>query len=396
MTKKIMCVLTALIVISISISSIAATESELNNKINEIQNSISEAEDQIDDIQEEADTVTSEIEALNKEIAELEEEITAINNELEQLNNEIDTLEAELEAEQAKYDEQYETLCTRLVAQYKMGNVSYLDVLLNSKSLSDFISKYYIIGKIAEYDTELLESIEEQKTLIENSKAELEEKQSEVSAKQSELKLQEITLTNKKSNKNKYLSQLSEEQKELQATIHELNEQEKEAYNELAEIAKKASQTTTSGYVYTGGVFTWPCPSYSYISSYFGWRSSGYHRGIDMAASHGSAIVAAADGVVISVTNTCTHDYGKSSGTDPCGSGNATFGNYIMISHGNGLVTLYAHCMQNSFTVSVGDTVTAGQQIASVGSTGASTGYHLHFSVIVNGTYVNPASYLGM
>lgn len=401
MTKKIISVITMLVILSMSVITFAATASELTEKKNELQDQIDENEEKINSIDNEVDSVLTEIEQLDSEIMANEEEIETLNAELTSLNNEIDTLETKIEEEQAKYDEQYDTLCKRLVAQYKMGNTSYLDVLLNSKSLSDFISKYYIIGKIADYDTKLLEQIDEQKTAIENSKSELETKQSELSEKQAQLKTEELRLSNAKANKNKYVSQLTDEQKALQEQIDKYNEEMQAVEKEFQELARQAASSSSSsggGYVYTGGELQWPCPNYSRISSYFGGRSSPgggvgsrNHKGIDLAASHGTAIIAAEGGTVIKVSNTCSHDYGKTPSTR-CGCGGG-YGNYLMISHGNGLVTLYAHCA--SISVSVGQTVSRGQQIATVGSTGYSTGNHLHFGVLLNGTYVNPMSYLG-
>lgn len=399
MRKKIIAIIISLMMLSVSILSFAATTAELNEQKAELEEQISENESRIDEIDSELDSVMEELETLTIEILALEEEITTLNNELTALNAEIAELEAQIEEQQAKYDEQYEILCKRLVAQYKMGNTSYLDVLLNSKSLSDFISKYYIIGKIADYDTKLLDQITEQKTAIENSKSELEEKQSELTEKQSQLKAEEISLSNKKANKNKYVSQLTSEQQALEDEIEEYYEQMQQVENEIAEIARQnSSSSSSSGITYTGGELLIPC-NYTRISSYYGNRSSPgsgvgstNHKGIDFAASHGTAIVAAEAGTVIKVSNTCTHDYGKTASTKcSCGGG---YGNYVMISHGNGLVTLYAHCA--TISVSTGQTVSRGEQIATVGSTGYSTGNHLHFGVLLNGTYVNPASYLGM
>ncbi len=400
MTKKIISAIIALMLISISIISFAtSSEGQLKNEMQNIQNSIKEANEQIDDIKTEVSSVMDEIQKLNSEISQKEDSIGNLNTELGTLNQEISVLSGQLDAEQKKYDNQYETLCKRLVAQYKAGSVSYLDVLLNSKSLSNFISNYYLIGKIAEYDTELLEKIKEQKTILEKSKGELEEKQSKLEEKQAALKVEETILSNKKANKNKYMSQLNDEQKELQKQIDEMEELYKQKEREWQDLARK-NGNNSGGYVYTGGKLRWPCPGYSRISSRFGYRGSAAtggvgssnHKGIDMAAPHGTAILAAESGAVISVSNNCTHDYAKTYKTRcSCGGG---YGNYIMISHGNGLVTLYAHC--SSISVKVGQTVKIGDQIGAVGTTGYSTGNHLHFGVLLNGNYVDPAPYLGM
>ncbi len=394
MIKKIISVLMVLVILSISLVSFATTEGEINDQIKDIDGKIDQAKDDIKDIETKVDDALNEISKLTAQITEKQEEVATITSELNTLNEEIATLEKELKEKEQKYNEQYESLKARIVAQYKMGNVSYLDVLLNSKSLSDFISRYYIIEKVAEYDTKLLDIIEEQKTIIENTKKEVEKKKNEASEKKAKLKLEEITLSNKKTNKNKMVSKLNDEQKKLQDEVDKWDQQRENLYNELREIARKNSQTN-SGYIYTGGQLQWPAPSYTRISSEFGYRGSAatggvgtaYHRGLDMAAPKGSPVLAAESGTVIKTYVGCPHNYGSK-----CGCG-GTLGNYIMISHGGGLTTLYGHC--TSVNVSVGQNVSRGQQIGTVGSTGNSTGFHLHFSVLKKGSYVNPSPYLG-
>ena len=250
-------------------------------------------------------------------------------------------------------------------------------------------------SRIAEMDSKLLEDIDAEKYALETSKKSLEAKQSEVSNKEKQLQTEKIILQNKQSTKNQYISKLSEEDKKLQKEIDEYNEMMKQCDRELQEIAKQ-SAINSGGYQYTGGALQWPCPNYTRISSYFGYRGSAAtggvgtsnHNGYDLAAPHYSSIVAAETGTVIKVVRACSHDYPKTAATKcNCGGG---YGNYVMISHGD-LVTLYGHC--SSISVNVGDVVARGQEIAKVGSCGWSTGYHLHFSVILNGTYVNPGNY---
>lgn len=399
MHKKVAIVIICVILLILPIISLAATTAELNEKKNSLENKINQAEERQDEIKHEVSESKAELDKLNDEISLKEYEIEKVTAELKQLNSEVESLTKSLEEEQTKYDEQYELLCQRIVAQYKRGSVSYLDVLLNSNSLSDFISNYYIVEKIAEWDTQLLEQIEEQKNQIENSKKEVESKKAQVSEKQAQLKLDQSILINKKSNQNKYIAQLSAEDKELQKQIDALNAELKQTENSLAEIARQAA-SNANGHVYSGGKLEWPVPVYSRISSYFGYRGTAAtggvgtanHNGYDIAAPHHSNVVAAESGVVIRVINACSHDYPKNYKTKcNCGGG---YGNYIMINHG-GLVTLYGHVATGSIKVSVGDTVSRGQVIAGVGSCGWSTGYHLHFSVLLNGVYVNPGNYFG-
>jgi len=398
MTKKIAIIIMILILLITPVISLATTSSELTNKKNEIQSSINEAKDKQNKIEGEVKATETELDKINDEIAQKEYEIEQVTEELNQLNAEVAELTTKLEEATEKYDAQYDTLCKRLVAQYKRGSVSYLDVLLNSSSLTDFISNYYIIEKIAEMDTKLLDDIEEQKRTIEVSKKEVEQKKSQVADKQAQLKLDESILSNKRENKKKYISQLSAEEQELEKTIEELNAQLKQTEKALQEIAKQAA-ASAGGHVYKGGALEWPVPVYKRISSYFGYRGSAAtggvgtanHNGYDIAANHYSDIVAAEAGQVIKVVNACPHDYPKTAKNKcNCGGG---YGNYIMINHG-GLITLYGHVATGSIRVSVGDIVARGQVIAQVGSCGWSTGYHLHFSVLNSaGKYVDPGNY---
>ncbi len=148
-----------------------------------------------------------------------------------------------------------------------------------------------------------------------------------------------------------------------------------------------ATTATTASASYSSSSFGWPCPGYYYVSSTYGYRWGSLHKGYDIAQNAGAAVVASQSGTVIAVYSSCSHNYGKSSNC--CGNG---YGNYVLISHGNSYTTMYAHMA--SVTVSVGDTVSKGQTIGYVGSTGYSTGFHLHFEIRVNGTAVNPSSYL--
>ena len=399
MTKKIISVIIAIIILSISVMSFATTTKELNDKVSELEQNINDAQGKIGDIKTEVKTVEQELEELTEEIAAKEDEIEELTEELKKLNNEITEFEGKIDEQEQKYNEQYDLFCKRLVAQYKMGKVSYLDVLLNSKSLTDFVSKYYIIEKIAEYDNKLLTQIEEQKEELEKVKAELEKKKDTLKEKETKLKSERIALSNKKTIKNRYVAQLTDEQKELQKQIEAATEEKRQVEAEIRAIAAKAANNNSGGFTYTGGQLNIPC-SYTRISSRFGYRGSAAtggvgssnHKGVDFAAPKGNSIFAAESGVVIKVSNTCTHNYAKTYSTRcSCGGG---FGNYVMVSHGNGLVTLYGHC--TDIYVKVGDTVSRGQTIATVGTTGYSTGNHLHFSVLLNGTYVDPAPYLGI
>lgn len=272
---------------------------------------------------------------------------------------------------------------------YENSQTSYLEMLLEAGSVAEFLNAAEYISQIEKYDRQKLmeyeqtvENITEMKAQLEQDYADLEtmkasvesEKQSVAALmKQKETELAGIT------------SEISDAQSEAKAYEAEIQAQE-EIIAEIKRIeAEKAAAAAAAGKAteenpYTGGVFTWPCPSSTRVTSGYGPRSSptggasSNHKGLDIGAAGGATIVAAAAGVVKSA------NYSSAAG------------NYVMIDHGGGLYTVYMHC--SSLAVSVGQSVTAGQTIAYVGSTGISTGNHLHFGVSLNGSYVSPWSYL--
>ena len=368
----------------------AATASELNASKNELNQKKEQAQDELDDIKSEKSSISDEIQKINGSINDLSDKIDDLQNQIDDLNDKISENEKEIQEKEDEIIQKQDLLKTRLVAMYKSGGNSYLSVLLGSSSALDMIITYDAVEDIAKADTNLIDTIKEEKSNLENKKKELENNKSEVASKKTELDTQQSSLNAKKVEKQEKVSKLSAEEQKTQQEIDSYNEQIRKVNNQLSAIAKAAAKNTNtsknnnSAKIYTGGQFIWPCPSYTRISNYFGYRSaaetngigSTNHKGIDMAAPYGSNILAAESGVVILAS--------YASG----------YGNCVMINHGGGVVTLYGHA--SSLCCSVGQSVSKGQVIAKVGSTGNSTGNHLHFSVLINGTYVNPASYLGM
>ncbi|MBR2787114.1 MAG: peptidoglycan DD-metalloendopeptidase family protein [Clostridia bacterium] len=278
---------------------------------------------------------------------------------------------------------------------YMKKETTFLDVLL-SGNLIKFISNQDLVKQIADYDNKLILEVEELKTSLEKEKAEVETAKQEKETKSKELQ-------SLKAEKEEKAASLTEEQKELEAQLSEYKAQaEQYAQLERQAIAreeaerKKASSgtnsnsssgsssssgnTDTGASAYTGGKLGWPCPSSSTVTSPYGYRIlfgvSDFHTGIDIGSPMGNDIVAAESGTVILAS------YGWNGG----------YGNYIIINHGNGITTRYAHASQ--LYVSVGQTVTKGQTIAAIGTTGNSTGPHLHFEVRENGSHTNPFNYL--
>ena len=370
MKTKIIALITLIILLFSSTSIVFAS------KLSDIQEKKQEAQEQKKEVQSNKSAAMKQVESISSSIMENEDKLEEIQDKLTDLNKEIKELEKQITEKEKEYAEKDKLVEERLIVQYKYGDTSYLDVILNSKNIIDFISNYHLVKEVLEYDKELLNSIEEQKNKIKADKEQLEEKQKEVKKQKAEQEKINATLRNQKVKKENYIRELSSEEKELSDKIDEYNA----AIRQIEEEAKKASLNSQGDFV--GGVMLWPCPASKRITSYFGGRESPggvgstNHKGIDIGAPAGSAIVAALDGTVVK------SGYNKARG------------NYIMIDHGGGIVTVYQHGLNNSKRVSIGDKVKKGQTIMGVGSTGYSTGNHLHFEVMVNGRSVDPLNYL--
>lgn len=379
MKRKIISIIVACtIILTTNCSVLAVQSSDYKKQAEQAESQKSEAQKQYDELDGQINTALQEVEDINSSIENLENEINDLSDKVKKLNSSISEKEKDLESKQKLLEE-------RLVASYMNGNNTYLSALLTG-GLVNFISNYETIKQIAEYDTNLMNEVE-------NTKKELEDEKSEIETAKTEKENKSNDLKKLKSEKQAKVNSLTDEQKQIQAQIDEYDSQmailkQKElaqAAKEREEAAKNnnsnnnISSQTDGG---TSGKFLWPVPSSHNISSGYGYRihpisgTKKLHAGIDIAASGGANIVAAESGTVI------LSSYGYNGG----------YGNYVIISHGNGVTTRYAHC--SSLSVSVGDTVTRGQVIAAVGSTGASTGNHCHFEVRINGNSTQPLDYL--
>lgn len=392
MKKIFYTILVILVLISISCNVLATSTSDLNNQKDDINNKIDNAKEQQQQIKEELSETMQEIQKLSASIAESEEQLQELTQELDKLESEIKATQAQLDEAQANYDKQEELLEKRLVAQYKAGKTSYLDVLLSSSSISDFLSKYHYVTLIAQKDTDLLNQIQEEKEKIEKAKKELEEKESEYKIKKANAEKQNVLLKNNQALKESYVAKLNDDEKELQKQIDtytsELNK-----INAAIKAAEDSQNNSSSGgdyNKYTGGTMAWPTRITKRVNSVYApnGRSDTYgyvgsaHRGVDINAPYGTPIYAAADGQVI---------YVNKSGW---GGG---YGLYVVISHGNGIYTLYAHGSSVPGNINVGTTVTTDTVILYSGATGAAEGAHLHFEVWEGrNNRVNPCPYLGI
>lgn len=336
---------------------------------------------------------------LNTLIAEMDETTTKIMEKQE----EIAAKEDELIQAQIDENNQYESMKKRIKYMYENGNTQFIEILFESKSISDLLNNAEYITQISEYDRDMLDEfqatvkrVDEQKTALEGEKAELETLQAQLQAKQDEVS---VLLEEKADQISDLEVAIGENAAKLKALQEEAARQQRMREEAAAAAAAAAAAQSgsgsgggnsggsnsgggTAGPSVTpsgGGALSNPCPS-AYISSEFGGRvspggiGSTNHKGRDYAAASGSPIYAAAGGTVTTVAY------------------NSARGNYVVINHGNGLSTLYQHC--SAIYVSSGQSVSCGQNIAAVGTTGASTGPHLHFEVWAGGTPVDPRNYL--
>ena len=386
---------------------------DLQNQQASNEEKLQDAENQKDQITQEKSETLKQVEAIQSEITNYENQINELDNKITDLNNQITEAENQINQKQEDYDSQQELLEKRLVATYEAGETSFLDVLLSSKSLTDLISNYYMISEIAEADMNLMESIENEKKEIEEAKTTLEQSKQDLDTSKAEKESMSVQLQSAKAEKDDYVAHLSSEEQEIQEQIDEITEANKALDEEIkqkqAEIERLLAQqrpssgggssgsssgsgsgSTSNGGTSTGGGavsssgFIYPVPSaYSRITTYMYYSSGQYHGAVDFGSGgiNGQPVYAVADGVVHTAKAL-----------------NYSYGNYVIIAHYNGLYTLYAHGQAGSIRVSEGQYVSQGQQIMNVGSTGNSSGPHLHFEVRTSpGLYdnrVNPVNYL--
>lgn len=382
---------------------------DLQNQQSSNEKKLKDAENQKEQVAQEKSETLKQVEAIETEIADYESQINELDTKITDLNNQITEAENQINQKQEDYDSQQELLEKRLVATYEAGETSFLDVLLSSKSLTDLISNYYMISEVAEADMNLMGSIENEKKEIEEAKTTLEQSKQELDTSKAEKEGMSVQLQNAKKEKNSYVAQLSSEEQDLQQQIDELAEANKSIDAEIkqkqVEMQKKleeyknasnsssssngssgssSSGTSTGGGAVSNSGFIWPVPSaYARITTEMYYSSGQYHGAVDFGSTgiNGQPVYAVANGIVYTTKALTT-----------------SYGNYVIILHDNGLYTLYAHGQQGSIRVSEGQRVTQGQQIMNVGSTGNSSGPHLHFEVRTSpGLYenrVNPVKYL--
>lgn len=375
--KIIFIILTILIILANTLITFASTKTELQNESSAIQDKIDAKEDEISEVHAQLSDSMKQIQKLTSQITDFEGQIEKLDAEISKIEVSISETEEKLEEAVKLYTKQEEMLKQRVVALYESGETSYLDVLLSSSDLTEFISNCYLVSEITSYDTDLLDQMEKNRNDIEAAKKALEENKAQVESVKISKEETAKSLQNSKSAKQECVDKLSADEKTMQDELEQFEEDKKQVQRELAAIAAKeaannkeyiVSTPSSSGYIFPVAGLSKANISNKSYPSYPG------HTGIDVNINVvGKSIVAVKSGtVVISAALT---------------NGNGTYrsyGEYIVINHHDGTMTLYAHGLAGSRRVSVGEEVAQGQVLMILGSTGNSTGPHLHFEVRVN------------
>ena len=348
---------------------------DLQTQRNELQNQLNEANGQLTDVQSDLSDNLQQVEKLDNKIETTQQEIDEQKIKIAKLTESTNKIEKELEEATNQYDKQVVLFKQRMVAIYVAGDTHYLDYLLKSSSLSDFISTYYLLNQLTDLDKNLIEDISTRRDEISLASEKLENEKEELTTIIENQTRTANTLENTKKMRESFIAKLSDQEKEIQAKIDEINQQYAEVNQQIMALAEQGLDS-----VYVGGKFAWPVPGYTTITSRYAMRvhpithQYKLHTGVDIGAPMGANFVAANDGTVVKA------EY------------NRAYGNMVIIDHGGGISTLYGH--GSEFLVSAGDHVTRGQPVLKVGSTGYSTGPHAHFEVRINGVTTDPLPYI--
>lgn len=387
------------------------TKEDVEQQKEEAQQAQEEANANAEKYQKKVDKLTAAVNELDKQATDISTQIVEKKQQAEDLQNEIDETQTKLAEAQVSEDNQYEAMKKRIQYLYEEGDVAYIDALMSSASFEDSLNKSEYVDQLSTYDQKQLNKLVKTKNDIAEYQQTLKDDLADVEKVKADLETKQADLDDVISQKNAEINKYSDDVEMQKALAAEYAKQESELDDKLAELARQEQQrleeerkqreaeqqqqdnnggsdnsgsdsdnsgSNNGGSTTASGKFIWPVSGP--ITDYFGPResptagASSNHMGIDIGCSYGVPI-AAADAGVVTVA-----EWGESGG------------NYVMIDHGNGFVTMYLH--NSSLAVSVGDVVSQGQTIAYAGSTGYSTGTHCHFSVFLNGSYVNPLDYL--
>lgn len=375
--------------------------SDIKKSIEQKQQEIKDAQDQkkqlqsgltdiktlIDELEQSKSSLAAYVSELDANLEKMQARITELTEMISQKEAEIIQAKAELDDALLREQQQYEAMKVRIKSMYERGDSFYLEAVLNAGSFGDMLNRVDYVERISASDKRIFEDFRATREYVEVCKAQLETEQElleeakrNVESEQSSL---EKLIAQKEAEITAYEADISNREqlvKEYEAEIAAQNAEIKELENAAKSLQKQLEEANKPKKTYDGGMFAWPAPSFTRISDEYGNRMhpilkvNQFHNGLDMAAPGGSPILAAYNGTVVAAAYS------------------SSMGNYIMIDHGDDLYTIYMHA--SALYVSKGAEVVKGQKIAAVGTTGRSTGNHLHFSVRRNGSYVSPWEYL--
>ena len=351
----------------------------------ELQTGLTDVKNIISNLENTKKNLATYVKELDKTLTQAQTRIMELNDMITQKEAELVQTKQELDAAIADEEAQYDAMMERIHYTYEHGSAMYLEILFSASSFADLLNQADYVNRLMAYDTNTLELYRQTREYVEVCKQQLESEQALLEEARVEVRKEEEALESLISEKEKeitvYENNISSQEAalaELEAEIQAQNE-EIEALEQAVAAEKKALDEAQRR-KYDGGVFAWPAPSYTRISDDYGYRMHPtlhvrkFHNGIDLAAPGGSPILAAYNGEVVAAAYS------------------STMGNYVMIDHGDNLFTIYMHA--SKLYVKKGQEVTRGEKIAAVGTTGRSTGNHLHFGVRLNGSYVSPWNYL--
>ena len=390
--KLLVALMLLIALIGKSVISLGVTQADVDaekKKADQLKTEAEQKKKEQTNIKSDKAVATTDLNTINSQIDSLQSEIDALGENLDELNSEIKTKENEIKEKEKEYKEKEAILKKRLVAIYKNGGTSYLDVLFSSANYVDMLSSYDVVEKIAESDNKLMDEIQKTKESLENNKKELENKKSDVEKTKKQKDEKNAQLIVAKKQKQTEVDKLSDKEKATQTEIDNKQKAIQQAEQSMASIFKKlqaqlaaqkaaeearkkaaaskpSSSDSSKGSSSTGlaglnfdGTFQWPTTT-KLVTSRMKFRWGRMHKGIDIGVAY-QPVYAAASGIAYNAYN-------------PGG-----YGTYVMLFHGNGYVTLYGHLSTSK--VADGQTVSKGQVIAISGNSGGSTGPHLHFEI---------------
>lgn len=367
----------------------ASEISDAKNKKAALEKKKKEIEESLAKLEQKKTSIVEYISELDKQLASIESSIEDLNYRITTTKTNLEKTKVELQKAEAEEVKQYETMKNRIQHMYVSGNDEFIQILLSSESLSDFLNRSEYVKQISNYDKNMFNEFKKIKEEVAAKKADIEDKLAELQAMNEELLYKKRTVVklsrDKQAELAKYNAAIAASSDELISYNEAIKEQQSELDRLIEEQQRKiAASEGTYNYEISSNAatgFVWPTPTSYRITCGFGYRNaptsgaSSNHKGIDIGLPTGSPIVATKSGTVV------------------MSSYNSARGYYVVINHGSGIMSYYYHNSQ--LLVSVGEKVSAGQQIAKAGSTGISTGPHLHFAITFNGIYVNPRKYVG-